>query len=86
MLEALGQAIRGIAFAIPGALGVQEGGYVLLGALIGLPAPAALALSLMKRSRELLQGVPGLVYWQILEGRWLRRRLRAAPSSTGQGS
>lgn len=78
MLEALGQAIRGIAFAIPGALGVQEGGYILLGALIGIDAPTALALSLTKRARELLQGIPGLVYWQILEGRWLRRRLRAA--------
>ncbi len=27
MLESLGQAIRGAAFAIPGSLGVQEGGY-----------------------------------------------------------
>ncbi len=86
MLESLGQAIRGIAFAIPGALGVQEGGYLLLGALIGLDAPTALALSLIKRARELLLGIPALIYWQYLEGRWLRRRLRTAPSSTEQGS
>lgn len=78
MLEALGQAIRGIAFAIPGALGVQEGGYLLLGALIGIGAPAALALSLLKRAREVLLGLPALLYWQYLEGRWLRRRLRQA--------
>lgn len=76
-LESLGQAIRGIAFAIPGALGVQEGGYVLLGALIGVPADTALALSLIKRARDLLLGLPGLLDWQLHEGRRLRRR--AAP-------
>jgi putative membrane protein len=65
LLESLGQAIRGAAFAIPGALGVQEGGYLLLAPLAGLPADAALALSLAKRARELLLGLPGLVYLQL---------------------
>jgi hypothetical protein len=41
LLESLGQAIRGAAFAIPGALGVQEGGYLLLAPLAGLPPDAA---------------------------------------------
>ena len=62
LLESLGQAIRAAAFAIPGALGVQEGGYLLLAPLAGLPPDAALALSLAKRARELLLGVPGLLY------------------------
>ena len=62
LLESLGQAIRGAGFAIPGALGVQEGGYLLLGPLAGLPPDAALALSLAKRARELLLGLPGLLY------------------------
>ncbi len=62
MLESVGQAIRGAAFAIPGALGVQEGGYLLLGSLVGLHAETGLALSLAKRARELLLGLPGLVY------------------------
>jgi putative membrane protein len=62
LLESLGQAIRGAGFAIPGALGVQEGGYLLLAPLAGLPPSAALALSLAKRTRELLLGVPGLLY------------------------
>ena len=65
LLESLGQAIRGAAFAIPGALGVQEGGYLLLAPLAGLPPDAALALSLAKRARELLLGVPGLVYLHL---------------------
>jgi uncharacterized membrane protein YbhN (UPF0104 family) len=65
LLESLGQAIRGAAFAIPGALGVQEGGYLLLAPLVGLPPDAALALSLSKRARELLLGLPGLLYLHL---------------------
>jgi putative membrane protein len=65
LLESLGQAIRGAAFAIPGALGVQESGYLLLAPLAGLPPDAALALSLAKRARELLLGVPGLLYLHL---------------------
>jgi putative membrane protein len=65
LLESLGQAIRGAAFAIPGALGVQEGGYLLMAPLVGLPPDVALALSLSKRARELLLGLPGLLYLQL---------------------
>jgi len=67
LLESLGQAIRGAAFAVPGALGVQEGGYLLLAPLAGLPADAALALSLGKRAREILLGLPGLLYLHFSE-------------------
>jgi len=67
LLESLGQAIRGAGFAIPGALGIQEGGYLLLAPLAGLPPSAALALSLAKRSRELLLGLPGLMYLHLAE-------------------
>lgn len=77
MLEALGNAVRGAAFAVPGALGVQEAGFILLGSRIGLPGEAALALSLLKRVRELLLGLPGLVVWQVAEGRRLFGRARA---------
>ncbi|HUA89490.1 MAG TPA: lysylphosphatidylglycerol synthase domain-containing protein [Steroidobacteraceae bacterium] len=78
MLESLGQAIRGAAFAIPGALGVQEGGYLLLGPLAGVRPDVALALSLGKRARELLLGIPGLAYLYLAE-RAHRRRVAAAP-------
>jgi putative membrane protein len=67
VLESLGQAIRGAAFAVPGALGVQEGGYLLLAPLAGLPPQAALALSLAKRAREILLGLPGLLYLHFWE-------------------
>jgi putative membrane protein len=65
LLESLGQAIRGAAFAIPGALGIQEGGYLLLAPLAGLSPDVGLALSLAKRARELLLGLPGLLYWRV---------------------
>ncbi|MBI4585018.1 MAG: flippase-like domain-containing protein [Planctomycetes bacterium] len=78
MLESLGQAVRSAGFIVPGALGVQEGGFLLLGAMVGLEPGLSLTLSLVKRVRELLLGVPGLIVWQAVEGRRLwrgRRRL-----------
>ncbi|HEY2024420.1 lysylphosphatidylglycerol synthase domain-containing protein [Paraburkholderia sp.] len=74
LLESVGQAIRGAAFMIPGSLGVQEGGYLLLAPLVGLPPDAALALSLAKRAREILLGLPGLLVLHFSERSWQRRR------------
>ncbi|HJS90890.1 MAG TPA: lysylphosphatidylglycerol synthase domain-containing protein [Steroidobacteraceae bacterium] len=80
LLESLGQAIRGAAFAIPGALGVQEGGYILLAPFVGLTPDAALALSFAKRAREILLGVPGLVYLHHCER--LSRRAQSVAAGT----
>ena len=74
VIESLGMAARSAGFAVPGALGVQEGGFVLVGSLFGLPAEAALALSVVKRAREILVGVAGLLAWQWAEGTRLARR------------
>jgi putative membrane protein len=65
LIESLGQAIRTAAFVVPGALGVQEGGYLVLGRIFGIPPETAVALSLAKRVRELLFGLPGLAAWQL---------------------
>lgn len=73
LLESLGQAIRSAGFAIPGSLGVQEGGYLLLAPLAGLPPNTAVALSLAKRAREIVLGLPGLLYVHLSERRWRRR-------------
>jgi putative membrane protein len=64
LFESLGQAIRTGAFAVPGGLGIQEGGYVIVGSVLGIDPAVALALSLARRVRELLFGLPGLVVWQ----------------------
>ncbi len=66
-LESLIFALRGAAFVIPGAIGVQEAGYVLLGPLIGLDPEAAVALSLIKRARDVAIGLPALLVWQARE-------------------
>lgn len=76
-IESLLYAIRSVAFAVPNAVGVQEGAYVMLGAIFGLGPEAALALSLLKRARDILIGVPALLIWQSLEGRRLWRRSSA---------
>jgi uncharacterized membrane protein YbhN (UPF0104 family) len=74
ILESLSSGVRAAAFMVPGALGALEGGIVVFGALFGLPADMALAISLSKRVRELALGLPGLMAWQWVEGRHLLRR------------
>jgi hypothetical protein len=76
LLESLGHVIRGIAFLIPGAYGVQEGGFVFLGSMVGLSPEIALSMSLAKRFRELVLGLPALVAWQVEEGRLIFRRMK----------
>ncbi len=71
IVESLGQAFRALGFAIPGALGIQEGGLVLVCALLGIEQQTAIELSLLKRVREIVLGVPGLLAWYWIEGRHL---------------
>jgi putative membrane protein len=73
-IESLGMAARSAAFAIPGALGVQEGGLILVGGLLGVPAEAAATLSIIKRAREVLVGLSGLLAWQWTEGKHFAAR------------
>jgi hypothetical protein len=60
---------------VPNGLGVQEGGYLVLAPLFGVGPEFALAISLLKRARDIAIGVPVLIVWQAMEG---RRALRAA--------
>lgn len=76
-IEALLCTLRSIAVFVPAAIGVQEGGYVALAQLFGLPAEMGLAVSLLKRAREIVLGIPALLYWQSVEG---RAALRSAQS------
>ena len=70
-IEALIFAVRSIAFVVPGALGVQEGAYLLLAPLFGIDPGVAVALSLLKRARDVTIGLPALLLWQAGEGRKL---------------
>ena len=71
-IEAILSGVMAIGFLVPGGLGVQELTYVGVGALFGLPAHISLALSLVRRARDILIGAPALVAWQTLEAKNLR--------------
>jgi putative membrane protein len=68
-MEAFVMPLRAASIFVPGGLGIQEGAYVVIGGVLGLPPEVALAVSLLKRGREILWGVPGLIAWQAVEGR-----------------
>ncbi|MFQ5955376.1 MAG: lysylphosphatidylglycerol synthase domain-containing protein [Kiloniellales bacterium] len=81
MLKSLAAGARSAAFTIPGGLGAQEAGFMVFGALVGLTPELMLSISLATRVRELMIGLPGLIAWQLIEGRALATRGRAGPSS-----
>lgn len=74
VLESLGLAVRGAAFMVPAGLAAQEAGFLLLGGVLGVPPDQAIALSMVKRVRELAFGLPALVAWQWAEVRRLLRK------------
>jgi putative membrane protein len=72
VLESASQTIRSVLFLLPGALGAQEGGYLAIGAMLGISGQTAMALALIRRVRELAFGLPGVIGWQWIEWRRLR--------------
>jgi putative membrane protein len=73
ILQSMAMTVRSAAFPVPGQLGVQESGYLVIGNLLGIPGETAFAISLLARLRDLLVGIPALVLWQVIEGRRLLR-------------
>src|SRR5438552_11659316 len=74
ILQSMAMTVKSAAFPVPGQLGVQESGYLVIGNLLGIPGETAFAISLLARFRDLIVGIPGLILWQLIEG---RRFLRA---------
>jgi putative membrane protein len=74
-IEALLSAVAVVAFLVPVNAGVQEAGYVGLGAIFGVAPEVSIAVSLIRRARDILIGVPILLLWQYVEV----RRLKPAP-------
>jgi putative membrane protein len=68
-IEALLAALRSATVFVPAAIGVQEAGYAALMPLFGLGPEVGLAVSLLKRARDIVIGVPVLLAWQFFEGR-----------------
>jgi putative membrane protein len=76
-IESLLSAVKSAAFMTPSGLGVQEAAYAMLGQVFGLTPDISIALSLLKRARDLVIGAPALVVWQALEGRRILRPVQA---------
>jgi putative membrane protein len=76
-LQSIAFAARGAFFFVPAGFGVQEGTFVLVGAVLGVDPAIALALSLVLRARDILLGLPALVVWYTAEGRsrWMAVRV-----------
>jgi len=77
VIESFGQALKAVGFAVPGAIGVQEGGFVVVCRLLNIPPEIAIAMSLLKRAREIVLGIPGLVLWHRAGA-----KLAAAPAAS----
>jgi putative membrane protein len=77
-IESLICALRSAAFFVPGALGVQEAGYAFLAPLFGLTPDIGLAVSLLKRAREIVIGVGALLVYQRSEKAALDRMPQTA--------
>jgi glycosyltransferase 2 family protein len=70
-VEAFVGAARSAAVLVPSALGVQEASYAFLAPLLGVGAEFGLAVSLLKRARDIVLAVPILLISQTVEGRRL---------------
>jgi putative membrane protein len=81
VLESLIEALSSIVFFVPGALGVQEGGFLLVGTVLGLNPQTCLALAGARRFRDIIVFLPGLVAWQVAE--WRGKRRASADSAAG---
>lgn len=81
-IEALLSAAAAVAFLVPVNAGVQEAGYAGLGAVFGVPPEISLGVSLVRRGRDLVVGVPILLLWQYVE----LRRLRPTVTGPSAGS
>ena len=72
-IEALLHAVLAAAILVPGYAGVQEAAYAGVAPLFGQPVELALAVSLLRRARDIALGVPILLIWQLVEAQRMRR-------------
>lgn len=83
-IEGVACGIMSASFLVPAGLGVQEAAYMALGSAFGIDPSLSLGLSLLRRGRDLVIGVPVLLLWQASEMRLLRQRERAIPPAREQ--
>jgi uncharacterized membrane protein YbhN (UPF0104 family) len=71
LIRGIVDALRLVAFFVPAGLGVQEGAFIAIGAILGVPPNVMLSMSLVTRVREILPCIPFLIYFQIIDARRL---------------
>ncbi|ATU74062.1 hypothetical protein SXCC_01340 [Gluconacetobacter sp. SXCC-1] len=82
-IEGVACGIMSVSFLVPAGLGVQEAAYIALGSAFGIAPSVSLGLSLLRRGRELVIGIPMLLLWQGMEMRALRRKEGVPPPAGG---
>jgi len=66
VIDAFGTGVKFMAFAVPGALGVLEGGYMLAFSAVGLGSGLGLSFTLVRRLRMVIWSALGLVVLAVL--------------------
>ncbi|MDI2091050.1 lysylphosphatidylglycerol synthase domain-containing protein [Commensalibacter oyaizuii] len=79
-IEALVCVVLSVGFLVPASVGIQEGAYVILGAIFGIDPHLSFGLSILRRARDILIGIPALLLWQFAEIRFLRKHPEAKKS------
>ncbi len=79
-IDALTHIALSATVLVPAGAGVQEAAYASLGAIFGVPAELSLGVSLLRRARDLVMGIPILLVWQSVE---MRRAALAARVPAG---
>jgi len=83
IIDSLVSTLRTFGFLVPAAAGIQEGAYVIVCALFGLPPATAVAVSFARRARDLAIAIPTFATWQYLEAR--RSSVPAEPKPAAAG-
>jgi len=78
-IESVIAIMRSAAFLVPGAIGLQEAAYVVVGPVLGLAAGPALAVSLARRARDGVLALVGLAGWSVVMARSRKKSRRMAP-------
>lgn len=70
-VQALLQAVQTLTFFIPANIGSQEGGLAFLMTFLGFSAASGVALSIIKRARQIVWALAAIPLYYALKTRWL---------------
>jgi putative membrane protein len=68
-VQALVEGLRSALVFVPASVGVQEAGYAVLAPVFGFAPEVGLAVSVLRRARDVVVAVPVLLLWQLVESR-----------------